>query len=96
MPDFRYPNGWHIYPVTPSSSFKNGVKIISYQSGRIHFKVDILRFLRSFDFTVYVFDGLMIGGLKLPADALLPSFAHFEVRRNIHGLIDINMPLVFA
>ena len=86
MPGFRYPNGWDIYPMTPMSSFKDGVEIISYQNGRIHFKVDT-----SF-FAVY---GIM-RDLKIPADASAPRNTYFKVRRNIHGLIDVNMPLLLT
>ena len=86
MPGFKYPYGWDIYPRTPVSSLKNGVKIISFQNGRLHFKVDT-RF-----FAVYG----KIRGLRLPADASAPIGTYFQVRKDIHGLIDVNMPLVFA
>ncbi|CAB4021980.1 Hypothetical predicted protein [Paramuricea clavata] len=84
MPGFNYPYGWDIYPQTPSSSFKDGVTIVSYQNGRLHFKVNT-----SF-FAVY-------GRLRhvyVPPDASTPKYAYFQVRRDINGLIDVNMPLV--
>mgnify|MGYP002803563171 CR=1 FL=1 len=86
MPGFIYPFGWDIYPQTPTSSFKEGVKIVSYDNGIIHYKVDT---------TFFAIYGVM-RGLKIPADAAIPRYARFQVRRNIHGLIDVNMPLLLA
>ena len=84
MPGFKYPYGWDIYPQTPVSNLKHGIKIISFQNGRLHLKVET-RF-----FAIY---GKM-GGLRVPADAAIGT--SFEVRKDIYGLIDVNMPLVFV
>jgi hypothetical protein len=83
MPGFNYPSGWDIYPQTPSSSFKDGVTIVSYQNGRLHFKVNT-RF-----FAVYG----RLRRVKVPAGGSTPKHAYFQVRKDINGLIDVNMPL---
>lgn len=86
MPGFQYPLGWDIYPLTPVSSFKDGVTIASYQNGRLHFKVDT-RFFAIYGITK---------GLILPEDASTPKYAYFQVRKDIHGLIDVDMTPLFA
>ena len=86
MPGFIYPFGWEIYPLTPTSNFKEGVEIVSYENGIIHYKVDT---------TFFAIYGVMCD-LNIPADAAIPRYARFQVRRNIHGLIDVNMPLLLA
>ena len=83
MPGFNYPSGWDIYPQTPYSSFKDGVTIVSFQNGRLHFKVNT-RF-----FAVYG----KLRHVKVPSDASTPNYAYFQVRRDINGFIDVNMPL---
>ena len=40
MPGFETPRGWSIHPMTRMSSFKEGVKIIGYESGRIQYTVE--------------------------------------------------------
>ena len=86
LPGFMYPDGWTIYPRTPVSSFKDGVTIVSYQNGRLHFKVDTTFF------DVY---GVK-SNLDLPADSSTPADAYFRVVRDIRGRVDVNMPLVFV
>jgi hypothetical protein len=39
MPGFECPQHWTIYPMTPVSSFKNGVDIIEFGNGRIKYTV---------------------------------------------------------
>ena len=86
MPGFKYPYGLDIYPQTPVSNLKHGIKIISFQNGRLHLKVET-RF-----FAIY---GKM-RGLRVPADADASIGTSFQVRKDIYGLIDVNMPLVFV
>lgn len=85
MPGFQYPHGWEIYPYTPISSFKNGVEIVSYENGRLHFTVDTR------------FSGIYghIRDLRVPADAPFPNGTYFVVSKDIYGFIDVNMPLLF-
>ena len=85
MPGFQHLYGWEIYPRTPISSFKNGVQIVSYENGRLHFTVDT-RF-----YAIYGHKR----NLRLPADAPSPNGTYFLLRKNIRGFIDVNMPLLF-
>lgn len=81
--NYTYEHGWEVYPLTSYSSLKDGVNIVSYQNGRLHFKVD----------TIFSAIHGEIRNFMLPADARIPEHAVFQVRENIHGLIDVNMPL---
>ena len=85
MPGFHYPANWDITPVTPVSSFKDGVTIVSFKNGRIHYKVKT-RF-----FSVY---GRKSNLPEIP-DSSSPKGSYFSVRKDIDGMIDVNMPLVF-
>ena len=86
MPGFQHPRGWEIYPHTPISSFKDGVEILSYENGRLHFTVDTR------------FSGIYghIRDLVVPADAPSPNGTYFLVSKDIHGFIDVYMPLLFS
>ena len=88
MPGFKYPYGWDIYPQTPVSNLKHGIKIISFQNGRLHFKVET-RFSAIYG---------KMRSLRVPADvdANASSGTSFQVRKDIYGLIDVSMPLVFV
>ena len=88
LPDFDYPPDWDISPSTPVSSFKEGVKIVSYENGRLHYKIDTKFFrisghLRGPWFTR--------GGCNPPP----PPGSYFSVDEDIRGIIDVDMPLKF-
>lgn len=83
---FEYPTGWSIRPQTPVSSFKEGVEIVSYENGRLHYKIDT-RF-----FCIYGnCDETIIGSCNPPP---APN-TFFCIERDIRGVIDVDMPLIF-
>jgi hypothetical protein len=88
LPDFDYPPGWEITPYTPVSSFKEGVEIMSYENGRLHYKVDTKFFRISGDLRGPWYNP---GGCGPPA----PPGSYFGVDEDIRGIIDVDMPLRF-
>ena len=75
--------GWEIRPQTPVSSFKEGVKITSFEDGRIQFKVET-RF-----FAIYGRDPSVL----VPADAPTPPHAYFQIRKNFPLNLTMDAPL---
>jgi hypothetical protein len=88
LPDFDYPPGWKITPRTPVSSFKKGVEIVSYENGRLHYKVDTMFFRIS---------GHLRGPWYIPGGCgpPAPPGSYFGVDEGIRGIIDVDMPLKF-
>ena len=88
LPDFDYPPGWDITLQTPVSSFKEGVDIVSYEDGKLHYKIDTKFFCVSGHRRE---PGFTPGGCNPPP----PPGSYFDVEKDIHGIIDVNMPLKF-
>ena len=88
LPDFDYPPNWEISPRTPVSSFKAGVEIVSYQNGRLHYKIDT---------TFFCISGNLSGPWFTPGccNPPAPPGSYFRVEKNIHGIIEVDLPLIF-
>jgi hypothetical protein len=81
-PDLVIP-GWEVLPLTPVSSFKKGVEIVSFQEGGIRLQVQT---------TCFALYGRR-PDVKVPADAPLPEGAYFQIRQSFPLNLEIDLPL---
>ena len=88
LPGFDCPPDWEISPRTPVSSFKEGVEIVSYENGRLHYTIDTKFFCVSGHLKGPWFTP---GGCNPPP----PPGSYFSVNEDIRGIIDVDMPLKF-
>ena len=88
LPGFDCPPNWEIFPQTPVSSFKDGVKIVSYENGRLHYMIDTKFFSIS---------GHLIGTWFTPGgcNPPPPPGSCFSIEEDIRGIIDVDMPIKF-
>ena len=88
LPDFDYPPNWEISPLTPVSSFKEGVEIVSYENGRLHYMIDT---------TFFCICGNLHGPGYNPGCCNPPALpdTYFEVEKSIRGIFDVDLPLIF-
>lgn len=83
-PDFEVP-GWETRPLTPTSSFEQGVELVSLADGRATFRVRTEFFaLSGTDPTVIV-----------PADAPAPEGSFFQLRRRFPLDLTLSAPVTF-
>ena len=88
LPGFDCPPDWEICPQTPVSSFKEGVKIVSYENERLHYVIDTKFFSISGHLKGPWFTP---GGCNPPP----PPGSYFSIEENIRGIINVDMPLKF-
>jgi hypothetical protein len=75
--------GWDVYPLTPVSSFSDGVEITSFNNGQIGLRV------KTNFFALY---GRRLN-ISVPADASLPEGTYFEIRKDFPLNLTIDLPL---
>ncbi len=84
-PDLEIP-GWEIRPMTPVSSFKEGVEIVGFEDGRIRLRV------KTNCFALY---GRRTD-VNVPADAPQPEGTYFEIRQSFLLDLEVDLPLFAA
>lgn len=86
LPGFEKLDGWDVNPVTPISSFSEGVEFLSLSNGKVS-----LRVKTSF-FAIYGSDRRIIS--QLPADSAAPLGSYFQVRRSFPLDLTLTAPLL--
>ncbi|CAF1203668.1 unnamed protein product [Rotaria sp. Silwood1] len=79
------PSNWEVYPQTRMSSFNEGVRIETYENGPLRVNV-FTRF-----FAIYGHQEQKTPIMDKPAD----EGTYLQLRRDIEGIIRLDMPLVF-
>lgn len=77
--------GWEVAALTPRSSFREGVEILSYGNGRIRLRI------RTSFFALHGRDPSVL----VPADAPAPPASFFRIRRTIPLDLTIDAPVTF-
>jgi hypothetical protein len=81
-PDLEVP-GWEVRPLTPTSSFKEGVEIVGFADGRIRMRV------KTNCFALYG----RRADVEVPADAPLRDGTYFEIRQPFPLDLKVDLPL---
>lgn len=86
MPGFVSPRNWSIRPLTPYSSFQEGVMIKSFENNRIEYSIDTQFFAVSGD---------KQDDVQKPCGRPSSPGTYFSVENSFRGLININMAMSF-
>jgi hypothetical protein len=84
-PDLAIP-GWEVRPMTPVSSFKEGVEIVGFEGGRIRLRVKT---------NCFALDGRRTD-VEVPADAPQPEGTSFDIRQSFPLDLVVDLPLFAA
>ncbi|MEB3321240.1 MAG: hypothetical protein VKI81_00260 [Synechococcaceae cyanobacterium] len=77
--------GWEVRPLTPTSTIRRGVEILSYGNGRIRLRV------RTEFFALTGRDP----SVRIPADAPAPAGSYFQIRRPFPLDLTLEAPVAF-